>query len=172
MRFQGLAYRAHNPLWAWNPLSGEGARRRGGRFNRKGLNALYLSLSPVTALKEVQPPKQPLQPIVLCAYEIDVAPILDCTDERQRDEMGIADKDLTCPNWEMEMYSGLIPASQVLVDLLLASGFAGMRVRSFAAGAGPDDLNLVLWKWSAELPTRVVLIDDENRLVGRRQADG
>ena len=86
--------------------------------------------------------------------------------------MGIADKDLTCPNWEMEMYSGLIPASQALVDLLVASGFAGMRVRSFAAGAGPDDLNLVLWKWSGELPTRVVLIDDESRLVGRRQADG
>lgn len=172
MRFQGLAYRAHNPQWAWEPVSGEGARRRGGRFNRKGVDALYLSLSPLTALKEVQPPKRPLQPIVLCAYAVDAAPVLDCVDERKRKEAGIAEQELTCPNWEMEMYSGLVSASQTLADRLLAMGFAGMRVRSFAAAAGPDDLNLVLWKWSARLPEKVILIDDENRLVQSRKPDG
>ncbi len=171
MRFQGLAFRAHNPQWALDPLSGEGARKYGGRFNRKGVNALYLSLSPLTAIKEVQPPKRPLQPIVLCAYEVDVVPVLDCADERKRSEMGITEQDLTCPNWELEMYSGLIPASQTMADRLLAAGFAGMRVQSFAAAAGPDDLNLVLWKWSASLPEKVILIDDENRLAIRRESD-
>ncbi len=165
MRFQGLAYRAHDPHWAWNPLSGEGARRRGGRFNRKGVNALYLSLSPLTAIKEIQPPQRPLQPIVLCAYEVDVTPILDCADVRQRMETGIAEQDLTCPNWEMEMCSGLISASQALADRLLAAEFTGMRVRSFAAGAGPDDLNLVLWNWGPRRPAKVVLVDDDGRLV-------
>ena len=61
------------------------------------------------------------------------------------------------------MLAGGIPASQALADRLIAAGYAGMRVRSFAAGAGVDDLNLVMWKWEAEGPSRVVLIDDEGR---------
>ena len=43
-----------------------------------------------------------------------------------------------------------------------------MRVRSFAAGTGPDDLNLVMWRWGARRPARIVLSDDEGRLTGRR----
>ena len=37
-------------------------------------------------------------------------------------------------------------------------------VRSFAPGATAQDLNLVLWRWGDEMPARLVLIDDENRL--------
>ncbi len=36
VRFQGLAYRAHDPRWSFKPLSGEGAAVHGGRFNPKG----------------------------------------------------------------------------------------------------------------------------------------
>jgi hypothetical protein len=39
-----------------------------------------------------------------------------------------------------------------------------MIVRSFAPGATKDDLNLVLWQWGDSLPSRLTLIDDENRL--------
>ena len=56
MRFQGLVYRAHNPEWSWTPLSGEGARRPGGRFNHRGVPALYTSISPLTAILEASPP--------------------------------------------------------------------------------------------------------------------
>ena len=52
MRFQGLAYRAHNPRWSFTPLSGEGAAVHGGRFNPRGTPALYLALDPMTAIKE------------------------------------------------------------------------------------------------------------------------
>ena len=45
MRFQGDCYRAHNPMWSFSPLSGAGAAIHGGRFNSKGMPALYLSLS-------------------------------------------------------------------------------------------------------------------------------
>ena len=55
MRFRGLVYRAHNPQWSWTPLSGEGARRHGGRFNRRGVPALYTSLAPLTAIREALP---------------------------------------------------------------------------------------------------------------------
>ena len=87
-------------------------------------------------------------------------------DPAQRREAGVAEDDLTCPTWEADMLSGGVPASQALADSLIAAGYIGMRVRSFAVGTGPDDLNLVLWRWGDERPVRVVLVDDEGRLAG------
>jgi RES domain-containing protein len=168
MRFRGLVYRAHNPQWSWTPLSGEGARRHGGRFNRRGIPALYTSLSPLTAIREAQPLGRPMQPLTLCAYEVDVEPVVDALDEDQCRALGVDDSDLVCPTWEAEMLAGVVPASQVLADRLIAAGYAGMQVWSFAAGTGTEDLNLVMWKWGSERPHRVVLIDDESRLSGGR----
>ena len=75
MRFRGIVYRAHDPRWSWPPVSGEGARLHGGRFNRVGVPAFYASLSPVTAIREASPLGQPLQPnrrsdADPCAYEM------------------------------------------------------------------------------------------------------
>ena len=134
MRFRGLVYRAHNPQWSWTPLSGEGARRHGGRFNRRGLPALYTSLSPLTAIREAQPLGRPMQPLTLWAYVVDVEPVVDTLDEDQCRAPGVGHSDLVCPTWEAEMLAGVVPASQALADRLIAAGHAGMRVRSFAAG--------------------------------------
>lgn len=168
MRFRGLVYRAHNPQWSWTPLSGEGARRHGGRFNRRGIPALYTSLSPLTAIREAQPLGRPMQPLTLCAYEVDIKPVVDTLDEGRCRMLGVNDSDLVCPTWEAEMLAGAVPASQALADRLIAAGYAGMRVQSFAAGAGTGDFNLVIWSWSSHRPHRVVLIDDEGRLSGGR----
>lgn len=168
MRFQGLVYRAHNPEWSWTPLSGEGSRRHGGRFNRRGVPALYTSLSPLTAIREAQPLGRPMQPLTLCAYEVDVEPVFDAEEEELRRALGVSDSDLTCPAWEAEMLAGKIPASQAVADRLIAEGYSGIRVRSFAAGTGADDLNLILWRWGPERPNHIVLIDDEGRLTARQ----
>ena len=168
MRFRGLVYRAHNPQWSWTPLSGEGARRHGGRFNRRGIPALYTSLAPLTAIREAQPLGRPMQPLTLCAYEVDAEPIFDTLDEERCRALGVSDFDLACPTWEAEMRVGVVPASQSLASRLIAAGYAGLRVRSFAAGTSSGDLNLVMWRWSSGRPDRVVLIDDEGRLVGGR----
>ena len=167
MRFRGLVYRAHNPQWSWTPLSGEGARRHGGRFNRRGLPALYTSLTPLVAIREAQPLGRPMQPLTLCAYEVDAEPVFDGMDDERRRALSVLDSHLHCPAWEAEMLAGGIPASQALADRLIAAGYVGMRVRSFAIGASADDLNLVMWRWGSERPARVVLIDDEGRLSGR-----
>ena len=82
----------------------------------------------------------------------------------------MTDDELRCPNWERAMYRRSVPASQALADRLVA-GYVGMRVRSFAAGAGPDDVNLVLWRWGARRPSRAVLIDDEGRLTKTRRSE-
>lgn len=164
MRFQGLVYRAHNPQWSWAPLSGEGASRHGGRFNRYGVPALYTSLSPLTAIREAQPLGRSMQPLTLCAYKVDAEPIFDALDHEQCRILGVSGFDLTCPIWEAEMLAGVTPASQTLADRLITTGHAGMRVQSFATGTGTDDLNLVMWRWGHDRPARVVLIDDEGRL--------
>lgn len=52
MHFKGKLYRAINPIFAQDPLSGRGEALYGGRFNRKGTPALYTSLSIMTALRE------------------------------------------------------------------------------------------------------------------------
>ena len=52
MHYTGLLYRALNPVWARDPLSGAGAARYGGRFNRIGRPALYTAFDPATALRE------------------------------------------------------------------------------------------------------------------------
>lgn len=168
MRVRGLVYRAHNPQWSWTPLSGEGARRHGGRFNRRGTPALYTSLAPLTAIREAEPLGRPMQPLTLCAYEVDAEPVFDATDERECRLQGVEEIDIACPFWEAEMLEGALPPSQALADRLVAAGYAGMQVRSFAAGAGAGDVNLVMWKWGNDRPARVVLIDDEGRLGARR----
>ncbi len=157
MRFRGLVYRAHNPQWSWSPLSGEGARRHGGRFNRPGSPALYLSLAPLTAIREAQALGRPMQPLTLCAYDVDAEPVFDAHDKESRRSLGLTEFDLASPTWEAEMLAGAIPASQALADRLIAASYAGMRVRSFAAGTDADDLNLVMWRWSSNRPARVVL---------------
>ncbi|MBU0773728.1 MAG: RES domain-containing protein, partial [Alphaproteobacteria bacterium] len=79
MHFTGLLYRAHNPVWSREPLSGEGAARFGGRFNRIGRIALYTSLAPETALREANQVGT-LQPTTLVAYQADIGPLLDGRD--------------------------------------------------------------------------------------------
>ncbi len=49
-----MLFRAHTPQWASRPASGAGAASKGGRFNRPGVGALYLSLDELTALREYQ----------------------------------------------------------------------------------------------------------------------
>ncbi len=84
----------------------------------------------------------------------------------QRKALGVSHSELACPTWEAEMLNGGIPSSQALAERLIAAGYAGMLVRSFAAGTGRGDSNLVLWKWGSARPSRVSLIDEEGRLPG------
>ena len=164
MRFRGIVYRAHNPQWSWTPSSGEGARRHGGRFNRRGIQAFYSSLSAVTAIRAAQPIGRPLQPLTLCAYDVDAEPVFDATDEAQLRSVHADYSDLACATWEADMLGGRTPASQALADRLAGLGYVGMLVRSFAIGSQADEANLVMWRWGDQHPVRVELIDEEGRL--------
>ena len=112
MRFTGQVYRAHNPEWAWSPLSGEGARRHGGRFNKKGRPALYTSLTQLTAIREASPFGRPMDPILLCQYEVDCGPVFDTRDQTAMRAEKVTEADLDCPDWELHMRMGRTPRAK------------------------------------------------------------
>ncbi len=163
MRYQGFLYRALNPIYARDPLSGEGSRRHGGRFNPKGMPALYMSLSVMTALREANQIGT-LQPTTLVAYEANIGPIFDSTDLAELSAQGLTEADLAADDWRLRMIETGKAPTQEFAERLKASGYAGLRVKSFAKGASHDDLNIILWVWGPNLPGRVRLVDDEGRL--------
>jgi RES domain-containing protein len=71
------AYRVHDPRWAFAPTSGAGAGTHGGRANRPGIHALYLSLELETALAEYRQTDALLQAGLMVSYRIAVGPVLD-----------------------------------------------------------------------------------------------
>ena len=159
MRFEGLLYRAHNPVHAREPLSGAGAARFGGRFNRIGRPALYTSLAPETALREANQVGT-LQPTTLVAYRADIGPLLDGRDDAALTPFGMSRTAIADPAWRDLMLARQPVPTQQLAEAAIARGFAGILVPSYARGAPGDALNLVLWVWERQL----TVIDDTNRL--------
>jgi RES domain-containing protein len=164
LRFRGTCYRAHDPRWSFKPLSGEGAATHGGRFNPRGVPALYLSLTIGGAIKEAnQGFAFKIDPCVLCSYEVDCADIADLRIDESRAEHGVAFADMACA-WFSLIADGNEPPSWGLARRLIAEGHAGILAPSFAPGANDADHNLVLWIWSGHLPHRVTVFDPSGRL--------
>ncbi|PIO96311.1 RES family NAD+ phosphorylase [Pleomorphomonas carboxyditropha] len=163
MRFQGTLYRALNPLYAREPLSGRGAQLYGGRFNARGTPALYLTLDVLTAIREANQVGS-LQPTTLVAYDADIDDLYDSRDAAALAAHGLTSGDLAAATWRDEMQASGRSRTQGFAADLLAAGFSGLLVRSFARGSSDADLNLVLWRWSEGLPHRLTVIDEEGRL--------
>ncbi len=161
--YSGKLYRALNPIYAREPLSGEGARRYGGRFNPRGTPALYCSLSIMTAVREANQAGN-LQPTTLVSYEAEIDGIFDCADEAGLLAEGMDAAALSASTWRDEMRAAGEARTQAFVRSLIAKGHSALLVRSFAPGSSDQDLNLVLWRWGDGPPARLTLIDDEGRL--------
>lgn len=164
MRFQATCYRAHDPRWSFLPLSGEGAAIRGARFNPKGVPALYLALSIMTAVKEAnQGFAHRIDPCVLCSYEVDCTDIVDLRRDDGRQAAGVNLDDMAC-GWMSFLAEGDIPPSWAICNRLMGAGAAGIVVPSFAPGADAEDHNLVLWQWNGAAPHKVSVVDPSGRL--------
>ena len=115
MRFKGECFRAHDPAWAWSPLSGAGAALKGRRFNWPGLEALYLSLSFNTVFREVSGGfAHRLTPYVLCSYDVDCEDIADLRTDADRAALGVDLNDLACA-WGDALIAGREPESWAVV---------------------------------------------------------
>lgn len=162
MDYSGTLYRSLNPLYARQPLSGEGAARFGGRFNPRGVAALYTALSIGTAIREANQVGD-LQPTTLVAYRAEIRNLFDCRDPAALANHGITPDRLADPAWREEMRKHEQAPTQEFAQRLFAAGHPGLLVRSFARGARPDELNIVLWRWR-DGDAHLAVIDDEERL--------
>ena len=161
-RYRGPLFRALNPIYAREPLSGRGAELYGGRFNARGTPALYTALDPATALREANQVGS-LQPTVLVSYRADVGEIFDARDAAELARFGLSKNALGDPGWRGIMLEGRIAPTQELAQSLIAEGYVGIVTRSFAKGTSEANLNLILWRWTGD-GYSIELIDDEDRL--------
>ncbi len=150
--YSDAAFRMHNPVWAWSPLSMEGAVRTGGRFNPKGSPALYLGLSVAACHTEVAggATSAVLSPQLLCSYSIDIQGILDLRTHYQQ-----------CfePAWRIQRLQGKEPPGWKLYRALTAHPeINGLLVTSYMT---PSESNLVLFRWPS---SGVQLHDPDGRL--------
>jgi len=137
---------------------GEGARRFGGRFNAKGVAALYTSLSPDTAIREANQVGT-LQPTTLVAYKVDLSPVFDARESVLLREYSINYDTLASDSRRDEMLNIGQSKTQNFAARLLKEGFSGLIVPSYVKGAKIRDVNLVIWLRDDKSTLRV--IDDE-----------
>ena len=170
MRFQERCFRAHDPSWSFSPLSGEGARLKGGRFNRPGKATLYLSTAYDTAVGEcTQGFANRMPPLTLCDCDVDCDPIADLSTAAARAALSVTLEELACPWMTLMENREPVPSWQV-AERMEAQGFAGMLVPSFFPGAEAKHLNLVLFTWGDDLPTLVRIYDPTGRLPKNRSS--
>ena len=157
-------FRARHPRWSHAPVSGAGAAPHGGRFNRPGVECLYTSMRMETAWLEAQQGFAfKAQPLTLCAYGVDCADVIDLSSAAARASANAALEELACA-WEEIADGGDEPPSWRIAERLREDGVAGVLVPSFAHRSEAVDANAVFWRWSAEPPHRVRVVDDDARL--------
>ncbi|MFT6253684.1 RES family NAD+ phosphorylase [Sulfitobacter sp.] len=161
-RYTGPLYRGLNPIYARTPLSGHGAELYGGRFNAKGIPALYTALDPATALREANQVGN-LQPTILVSYAADLGPIFDTRDEDALKRYCMTADFLADPAWRTKMLDGQPVPTQDFAHSLIAGGFTGLLIKSFAKGTSISDFNIVLWNWTND-DCNFAVVDDEDRL--------
>ena len=86
--FKRRVLRASKPSWSYAPISGEGAARHGGRFNPKGMPALYTSFDFETCAHEVRFSLN-TEPYTFYYLEVESTKIADLSSRNIREELEI-----------------------------------------------------------------------------------
>lgn len=107
-------YRFNTPRWSYRPTSGAGAAKVGGRFNRPGLEALYLSRSVQTASAEYQQDEPLMPPGTLVTYRIALSQVVDLQKGYVRGEWDELWADWHCEWRKLALYEE-IEAAQLVV---------------------------------------------------------
>jgi RES domain-containing protein len=161
-----IFHRYVTPKWAFLPLSGAGAALGGGRFNRPGAEALYLSRAPQTALEEYRQGASIAPPATLAAYKITLTEAADLSAGFDPAIWPTQWSDWRC-NWrKLSRVEKKIPPSWSISDQLITAGFRGLLFPSLRHAGGT---NLVIF--SANLTAAdVVEVHDPEGFLPRDQS--
>ena len=154
-------YRFLTPKWAHLPTSGAGAAQNGGRFNRPGIEALYLSDKVETALAEYGQGSSIVPPGTLVTYMVRADDIVDFS--------GGFDGAIWPASWaawngawkHTARIERKTPPTWRLADALVREGHRGLLFPSVRLEGG---VNLVLFMGNLTADDEVQAIDSERRL--------
>jgi RES domain-containing protein len=153
IELSGVFWRMLAPRWSFEPLSGAGAARAGGRWNEPGQAALYLSDSHGTAIAEYH---QDLpRPGTLTSYAVDAKRLIDLADPAVQSALGL-DQSFFRQAWKYDRdIKKVRPLCWDFARQAIAAGLCGLRVPSAQAQGN----NLVLWQWNTVDAPSVRVID-------------
>lgn len=160
-----IFYRYLTPRWAFMPTSGAGAAVGGGRFNRPGVEALYLSRAARTALEEYRQGAPITPPATLAAYRINLSDIVDMSDGYDPALWAREWADWDCAWRKIARIDRKTPPSWTLAEGLVASGVQGLL---FPSLRHPGGINLVVF--SAGLSQDAIAVHDPDGLLPRDQS--
>ncbi|NQD96304.1 RES family NAD+ phosphorylase [Pseudomonas sp. CrR25] len=154
-------YRVIVPAYASSPLSGMGAARQGGRFNRLEQEALYLSLDESTALAEYKQDNPWLRPGTICTFFINGLRVADLSAGFDAEQWSSLWADFAV-DWRAEWFGKSIePPTWYMADDVVAAGLDGIL---FPSQARPGGTNLVIYRSSASSPTQLRVYDPDGAL--------
>lgn len=156
-----IFHRYLTPRWAHMPESGAGAAIGGGRFNRPGIEALYLSMSAQTALEEYRQAASITPPATLAAYRVTLDAVADLSAGFDPDywEPGWALWD--CSWRSIARIDRKTPPSWELADVVLSSGLSGIL---FPSLRHPGGTNLVVFPANRSANDSVAVHDPDGLL--------
>jgi RES domain-containing protein len=153
-------WRAFVPRWAFEPLSGEGAARFGGRWNPVGSPTIYAARELSTAWAEynqvfVQ------HPALIARLELEGARLADLTAPATLSDLGVSEAIHDC-QWRAMLDEGHEPPTYQLRKRFLGDGFDGVVYPSFTS---PGGTCVALWHWNdgPDAP-QLDVVDPEHRL--------
>lgn len=154
-------YRVIVPTYAAIPYSGMGAARQGGRFNRPGQEALYLSLDEPTALAEYRQDNPWLPPGTICTFFIDDLKVADFRAGFDPEKWTALWADYNV-DWRAEWFGrGIEPPTWYMADDIVAAGLDGILFPSQAQAGG---VNIVIYESSLRSRAELQIYDPDGSL--------
>lgn len=144
IRNVGAKYASKNSFY-----SGTGAAKTGGRWNRKGLEAIYTSLDVETATLEAYQdfiyrgfPLTTITPRVTAGAKVKLSKVLDLTDSKVLKSIGFTKKELIEEDWRAIQKAGDESWTQAIGRGAYLAGFEGLIVPS---ARKDDGKNIVIF---------------------------
>ena len=140
IRNVGAKYATRN-----NFYSGAGAAKTGGRWNRKGLEAIYTSLDVETATLEAYQDfiyrgflLTAITPRVTAGAKVKLSKVLDLTDSKIRQKIGFTKKELVEESWRAIQKTGDESWTQAIGRGAYLAGFEGVIAPSARKNDGKN----------------------------------
>lgn len=154
-------YRVLTPRWSHLPTSGAGAALGGGRFNRPGVEALYLSLEVDTAIAEYRQDSSLLRPGTFASFAVTLDAVVDFRAGFAAGTWPDGWSSWDCDWKQIARIERREPPSWRIADEVVRSGRKGLLYPSIRR---PGGTNIVVYPANYGAGDSVAVVDPEGAL--------